>query len=52
MEEKSLGAVQYKDVDTPWRLSLGVLGKSMSSRLQGIGKICHRKNRSVSESLL
>lgn len=30
MEEKLIGAVEYKHVDKAWRLCLGVLGKSVS----------------------
>lgn len=52
MEEKLIGAVEYKHVDTARRLYLGVLGKSVSYRLQGVAEIYQRKNRSVSDSLL
>lgn len=48
----STGAVEYKDVDTTSRCCLGVLGKSIRCKLQGVGKIHLRKNHSISDSLL
>lgn len=52
MEEKSPGAVEYEDVDKTSRCCLRVLEKSVSCNLQGVGKMYHRKNHSISDSLL